>query len=99
MVKYLALLQAGLSHDDVKIVVLRIMPTQEDHAVVAGRVDGQWLILDNRRLALVRDTEMVRSIPNSCLMRAGTRRFVPSNRAGEESSASRLSRSRFIRPA
>jgi predicted transglutaminase-like cysteine proteinase len=51
-VKYVALLQAGLSHDDVKIVILRNLLPKEDHAVVAARVDGQWLILDNRRLAL-----------------------------------------------
>jgi predicted transglutaminase-like cysteine proteinase len=82
IVKYVALLQAGLSPDDVKIVILRNLLPKEDHAVVAARVDGQWRILDNRRLALVRDTEMVRSIPKFVLDEDGTRRFVPSNRAG-----------------
>jgi len=38
-------------------------------------------ILDNRRLALVRDTEMVRSILKFVLDQSGTRRFVPSKRA------------------
>jgi predicted transglutaminase-like cysteine proteinase len=79
IVKYLALLQAGLSHDDVKIVILRNLLLNEDHAVVAARVDGQWLILDNRRLALVRDTKMVGSIPKFVLDEGGTRRFVRSN--------------------
>ena len=82
IVKYVALLQAGLSHDDVKIVILRNLLPKEDHAAVAALVDGQWLILDNRRLALVRDMEMVRSIPKFVLDEDGTRRFVPSNRAG-----------------
>ncbi|HWN50865.1 MAG TPA: transglutaminase-like cysteine peptidase [Xanthobacteraceae bacterium] len=82
IVKYVALLQAGLSHDDVKIVVLRNLLPKEDHAAVAARVDGQWLILDNRHLALVRDTEMVGSIPKFVLDEDGTRRFVPSSRAG-----------------
>src|ERR1700736_5875883 len=81
IVKYVALLQAGLSHDDVKIVILRNLRPKEGHAVVAARVEGQWLILDNRRLALVRDVEMVRSIPTFVLDENGTRRFVPSNRA------------------
>jgi predicted transglutaminase-like cysteine proteinase len=82
IVKYLALLEAGLSRDDVKIVIVRNLLPREDHAVVAARVDGTWLILDNRRLALVRDTEMVRSIPRFVLDEDGARRFVPSNRTG-----------------
>ena len=99
IVKYVALLQAGLSHDDVKIVVLRNLLPKEDHAAVAARVDGQWLILDNRRLALVRDTKMVGSIPKFVLDEDGTRRFVPSNRAGQGPSAGRSSPARFVRPA
>jgi predicted transglutaminase-like cysteine proteinase len=81
IVKYVALLEAGLSHDDVKIVVLRNLLPKEDHAAVVARVNGEWLILDNRRLALVRDMEMVGSIPIFVLDEAGARRFVPSNRA------------------
>jgi predicted transglutaminase-like cysteine proteinase len=81
IVKYVALLQAGLSPDDVKIVILRNLLPKEDHAAVAARVDGQWLILDNRRLALVRDTKMVGCIPKFVLDEHGTRRFVQPNRA------------------
>jgi predicted transglutaminase-like cysteine proteinase len=43
IVKYVALLQAGLSHNDVKIVILRNLLPKEDHAAVAARVEGQWL--------------------------------------------------------
>jgi predicted transglutaminase-like cysteine proteinase len=91
IVKYVALLQAGLSHDDVKIVILRNLLPREDHAAVAARVDGQWLILDNRRLALVRDTKMVGSIPRFVLDEDGARRFVPSNRTGQGPGAGRSS--------
>jgi hypothetical protein len=83
IVKYVALLLAGLSRDDVKIVILQNLLLKEDRAVVAARVDGHWLILDNGRLALVHDTKMVGSIPKFVLDEAGTRRFVPSNRAGQ----------------
>jgi predicted transglutaminase-like cysteine proteinase len=76
IVKYVALLQAGLSQDDVKIVILQNLLPKEDHAALAARVDGQWLILDNRRLALVRDTMMVGSIPKFVLDEHGARRFV-----------------------
>src|SRR6267378_2891522 len=99
IVKYVALLQAGLSHEDVRIVILRNVLQKEDHAAVAARVDGQWLILDNRRLALVRDTKMVGSIPKFVLDEDGTRRFVPSNRAGQGPGAGRSSPARFVRPA
>ena len=84
ILKYVALLQAGLSRDDVKIVILHNLLPKEDHAVTAARVDGQWLILDNRRLALVHDTEMVGSIPKFLLDEDGTRRFVPPIRAGQQ---------------
>jgi hypothetical protein len=96
--KYVALLQAGLPHDDVKIVILRNLLPREDHAAVAAGVDGQWLILDNRRLALVRDTKMVGSIPKFVIHQDGTRRFVPSNRAGQGASAGRSSPVGFARP-
>jgi predicted transglutaminase-like cysteine proteinase len=99
IVKYVALLQAGMSHDDVKVVILRNLLPKEDHAVVAARVDGQWLILDNRHLALVRDTDMVGSIPKFVLDEDGIRRFVPSNRAGQGPSAGRSSPARLVRPA
>src|SRR3979490_3572825 len=63
IVKYVALLQAGLSYDDVKIVILRNLLPKEDHAVVAAPVDGQWRTLDKRRLALGRDKGVGGSTP------------------------------------
>jgi predicted transglutaminase-like cysteine proteinase len=99
IVKYVALLQAGLSHDDVRIVIVRNLLPNEDHAAVAARVDRQWLILDNRRLALVRDTEMAGAIPEFVLDEDGARRFVSSSRAGQGPSAGRTSPARFGRRA
>jgi predicted transglutaminase-like cysteine proteinase len=81
IVKYVALLQAGLSPDDVKIVILKNLLPREDHAAVAARVDGEWLILDNLRLTLVRDTDVVRSIPEFLLDQNGARRFVVTGRS------------------
>jgi predicted transglutaminase-like cysteine proteinase len=99
IVKYVALLQAGLSRSDVKIVILRTILPNEDHAVVAARVDGQWQILDSRRLALVRDIDMVGCIPRFLLDEEGTRRFVLPNRAGEGPGARRSSPCNFVPPA
>ena len=83
IVKYVALLAAGLPRDDVKIVILRNLFPYEDHATVAVRVDGQWIILDNRRLALVRDSDIMRSIPRFVLDENGARRFVRPHLAGQ----------------
>jgi predicted transglutaminase-like cysteine proteinase len=41
IVKYVALLQAGLSDDDVKIVILRNLLPKEDHAAVIALDPGQ----------------------------------------------------------
>ena len=79
-VKYAALLAAGFSKDALKIVVLRNRWPNEEHAVVAVRVDHQWLILDNRTLSLVRDTDVVRAIPEFVLDDRGVRRFTWGNR-------------------
>jgi predicted transglutaminase-like cysteine proteinase len=76
IVKYAALLAAGLPKDAVKIVVLRNRLPNEDHAVVAVQVDHQWLLLDNRTLTLVRDTDVMRAIPEFVLDDQGVRRFV-----------------------
>jgi predicted transglutaminase-like cysteine proteinase len=80
ILKYAALLQAGIPRDDVKIVILKNFFPNEDHAAVATRVDGQWLILDNRTLTLVRDTDVRRAIPEFVLDHEGVRRF---NRADQ----------------
>jgi hypothetical protein len=59
----------------VKIVILKNFFPNEDHAAVATRVDGQWLILDNRTLTLVRDTDITRAIPEFVLDHEGVKRF------------------------
>jgi predicted transglutaminase-like cysteine proteinase len=76
IVKYVALLEAGLSRDDLKIVILRNLVPNEDHAVLAARVDGEWLILDNNSLALVRDSDMTRAKPMFVLDPDGAHRLI-----------------------
>ena len=76
IVKYLALLEAGIPADDVKIVIVRNVFPNENHAMAAVHVDGQWLILDNRTLTLVRDTDLARATPEFVLDQGGARRFV-----------------------
>jgi predicted transglutaminase-like cysteine proteinase len=79
IVKYVALLEAGLSQDDLRIAILRNFLPNEDHAVLAARVDGEWLILNNNSLALVRDSDTVKVQPKFLLDRDGAHRLIPSN--------------------
>jgi predicted transglutaminase-like cysteine proteinase len=93
IVKYLALLEAGLSRDDLKIVIVRNLLPNEDHAVLAARVDGEWLILNDNSPALVRDLDMVRVQPKFLLDQHGAHRLVPSNRAAAGAENARPHRS------
>jgi predicted transglutaminase-like cysteine proteinase len=76
--KYVALTEAGIAAKDVKLVVVRGLVVDEDHAVVAVRLDDSWLILDNRRLALVNDIEMRRVIPLFVLGSDGVKKIIRS---------------------
>jgi predicted transglutaminase-like cysteine proteinase len=53
--KFAALRMAGIAAEDLRIVVLADTVRGEGHAVAAVRLDGHWLILDNRRMAMVED--------------------------------------------
>ncbi len=53
--KFVALRMAGIAAEDLRIVVLADVIRGEGHAVAAVRLDGRWLILDNRRMAMVED--------------------------------------------
>ncbi len=55
--KYVALRQTGIAARDLRLVILHDQLANEDHAVTAARLDGHWLILDNRRMALLTDTQ------------------------------------------
>jgi predicted transglutaminase-like cysteine proteinase len=61
--KYVALTEAGVAPDDVKLVVVRDPANGEDHAVVTARLDGTWIVLDNRWLRMIEDREMERIVP------------------------------------
>ena len=55
--KYVALRMAGIAAEDLRILVL-VDFRGEGHAVAATRLDGHWLILDNRRMAMIEDTAL-----------------------------------------
>jgi predicted transglutaminase-like cysteine proteinase len=56
--KFVALRMAGVSPDDLRIVVIRDTLRGEDHAVAMARLDDRWLALDNRRMTMVEDVDV-----------------------------------------
>ena len=76
--KFVALRRAGLAPDDVRIVVLRDTIHGEDHAVAAARLDGRWLTLDNRRMAMVEDADVRNFRPTFVIGQHGVMRYADS---------------------
>jgi predicted transglutaminase-like cysteine proteinase len=74
--KFVALRRAGLAPDDLRIVVLRDTIHGEDHAVAAVRLDGRWLTLDNRRMAMVEDADVRNFRPTFVISQHGVMRYA-----------------------
>lgn len=77
--KYVALTEAGVPAEDVKLVIVRNTAAREDHAVVTVRLDGRWIVLDNRWLTLVAADEMPGVVPLFVLDAGGVRQFTPTS--------------------
>jgi predicted transglutaminase-like cysteine proteinase len=69
--KYLALREAGVPAEDLRIILARDNLVHQDHAILATRQDGQWLILDNRRPDLVADRDEEQLTPLFALDQQG----------------------------
>ena len=74
--KLAALRLAGVADEDLRIVVVRDARAGEEHAVVAARLDGHWLMLDNRRMAIVADDEARSYQPLFVLYQSAVLRYV-----------------------
>ena len=56
--KYVALREAGVPPRDLRLVVVRDTKLEQDHAILAARLDERWVVLDNRRLLLLEDRDV-----------------------------------------
>jgi predicted transglutaminase-like cysteine proteinase len=74
--KYVALGEAGISEDDLRLVIVRDLSIAEDHAILAVREGEKWLLLDNRRLALLADNELQHAQPLFALNRNAVTEFT-----------------------
>jgi predicted transglutaminase-like cysteine proteinase len=57
IVKYVALRDSGIAADDLRFVIVRDVKLDTEHAVVAVRLDEEWLVLDNRTLIMANATD------------------------------------------
>jgi predicted transglutaminase-like cysteine proteinase len=80
--KYAALLKAGISPTDVRLVIVHNVARKENHMVVSVYDDGHWLLLDNLTMLLVRDTDKKGYVPIFALDGVGVRRYVSSIQSG-----------------
>ncbi len=64
ILKYAILRELGFRSDDLRLVILEDDKLQAEHAIVAVREDGEWLILDNRTMAILSpaDTQQYRPL-------------------------------------
>lgn len=74
--KFVALRLAGVSPEDIRIVVMHDTVRGEDHAVAAARLDGHWLTLDNRRMAMVEDTDVRSYRPTFVIDQSAVMRYA-----------------------
>jgi predicted transglutaminase-like cysteine proteinase len=85
--KYVALREAGVAEDDVRLVIVRDPAVDQDHAVVAARLGEQWIVLDNRRFTLIEDTNMPRVVPLFVLDHDGVKQFTSTTVADDAAHA------------
>ena len=76
--KYVALRQAGVLPEDLRIILVRHLAIGEAHAVLAARHDGRWFILDNLRAVVVEDNEIKQFMPLFTLDHQGVKLLAAS---------------------
>ncbi|GKQ49735.1 transglutaminase-like cysteine peptidase [Bradyrhizobium sp. Ce-3] len=74
--KYIALSEAGFAREDLRLVLGRDRAIRQDHAVLAARMDGHWLILDSRRSELIDDGELDNFTPMFAINEHGVQLFA-----------------------
>ena len=81
--KYVALIEAGVPADDVRLVIVDDRAANDGHAVAAVHLDDGWVVLDNRWLTLVDAGRMQRMVPQFVIDQGGVRAYLrtPANTA------------------
>jgi predicted transglutaminase-like cysteine proteinase len=72
--KLVALHEAGIPRENLRLIIMRENSTDEDHAVVAAHVEDRWHILDNRFFVMVEDNEINKYKPVFAIDAEGIKR-------------------------
>jgi predicted transglutaminase-like cysteine proteinase len=75
--KYTALFQAGWPLSDMRLVLVWPQGAGESHMILAARHNGQWLILDSARSAILPDTKLRNYVPLFVLDHLGVGQLFP----------------------
>lgn len=74
--KFVALREAGVPAADLRLLLVRDLMSRQDHAVLAARHDGRWLVMDNRWDALMEPDALARFMPLFALDDDGVKLFA-----------------------
>ncbi|MCC8938636.1 transglutaminase-like cysteine peptidase [Bradyrhizobium sp. Arg68] len=74
--KYVALSEAGFPREDLRLVLGRDRAIRQDHAVLAARFEGRWLILDSRKSDVTDDSNSATFTPMFALDQRGVQLFA-----------------------
>jgi predicted transglutaminase-like cysteine proteinase len=77
ILKYFALLEAGIPQNDLRLLIVGDIKRKTSHALVAVRLGEQWLLLDNRMLVMLDATQARNYYPLFVLDHRGVRGFAP----------------------
>lgn len=85
--KYVALRGAGTAANDLRLLIVRDTSARIDHAVLAVRDNGQWLVLDNRWSRLIEENQASFFTPLFALDAGGVQRYTTAVAAGTKAKA------------
>jgi hypothetical protein len=74
--KYVALRHAGVPESNLRVLLVKDQAVHLDHAVLAARDEGHWVILDNRWSRLADDNELRQFLPLFALNHSGVMLFA-----------------------
>ncbi len=89
--KLAALRLAGVAAEDLRLVVVRDTRNGEGHAIASAKLDGHWLMLDNRRMAMVEDDDARNYQPLYVLYQSAVLKYVGEPVRGESQRVSMVS--------
>src|SRR5262249_2863130 len=87
ILKYLALREAGISPDDLRLLIVSYPRRRTMHAVLAVHLDEEWLLLDNLTMVMVNSLEAAQYRPLIAMDYQAMTTFAAGSRAPQEAPA------------